>query len=123
MKIATKKVIPAGVYDASFDGVELTDHPEYGAGLCWAWTILRGQFKGQQVFRTTKRVGTSKNSCGKFLLALTALPLEMASTEDTNDYIGRDCSVIVELSEGGSSRVESFFMKSETDANATGTAA
>lgn len=117
MKIGIKQSIPAGVYDAIFEGIEQTEHPEYGDGLCWSWTITRGQYKGQQVFRTTKTVGTTKNSCGKFLVALTGEPLDVAATRDVDEYEGVACSVVVEQTET-SSRVSTFIVKRDDEGGA-----
>jgi hypothetical protein len=115
MKISVKKQIPGGSYRSIFAGVKETQHAEYGPGLCWEFEITSGTWRGEKVYRTTKSPATSKNGSGKFLAALTGLPLDQASAVDTEALQGTPCIVLVAVADGGSSRVESFVREQSID--------
>ena len=100
--------IPSGKYEADFIDCEVTDHPEYGAGLKWIWEITSGKYAGQFAYRTTKDLPTARNSCGKFLAMLAGVDVADGLNVNTDDYRGKPYTIIIGKSEGGSSRVESF---------------
>ena len=105
----SKNCLPIGAYLAEFDGVEGTDHPEYGDGIKFTFTVTDGPQKGRECFRTTKREPTIKNSCGRILAALAGVKPSDGLDVDTDDYIGHVYNVIVTESQSGdSTRIESL---------------
>ena len=109
MKMDFAPQVPAGMYPGSFDGVEETNHEEYGEGARWDFVIEGGEYDGVTVSRTTKAKATKKNSCGKFFMAVSGLPLDEAVAHDTDDFVGAGGNVIVEDSPSGeSTRVVTF---------------
>jgi len=110
MKVSIRSnSLPIGAYTATFEGVEEVDHPEYGAGWKWTFEVALGKLKGQQAFRTTKNQPTPKNSCGRFLAALAGETPRDDLEIDTDEYVGRRYTVMVEGSPSGdSTRVGSF---------------
>ena len=110
MKVSIRSnSLPIGAYTATFEGVEEVDHPEYGAGWKWTFEVALGELKGQQAFRTTKNQPTPKNSCGRFLAALAGETPRDDLEIDTDEYVGRRYTVMVEGSPSGdSTRVGSF---------------
>lgn len=107
-KIQNSSVDP-GIYNAKFLGVEQTDHPEYGPGLKWIFEIIDdGDCEGKLVYRTTKTTPTPKNSLGKFLASLANQRVTDGLEVDPDIYVGKPYQVVVQESQGGTSRVESF---------------
>lgn len=100
--------VPAGTYKADFVDCEETDHEQWGPGLKWVFEIAEGPHAGQFAYRTTKDKATLKNSCGKFLSALTGKPAAQCIDIDTDDYIGRRYFITVGETDSGSTRVENF---------------
>ena len=100
--------IPSGKYEADFIDCEVTDHPEYGAGLKWIWEITSGKYAGQFAYRTTKDLPTARNSCGKFLAMLAGGDRAAGVNGNTDEYRGKAFTNIIGNSEGGPTRGESF---------------
>jgi hypothetical protein len=99
---------PAGIYKASFAGVEPTTHDEYGEGARWEFKVSAGEHEGKVSSRTTKRVPGANNLCGRFMAAV--IGRQMARGEQVNlaPYVGRIYTIVVaDAPNGKGTRVES----------------
>lgn len=100
---------PAGAYTVRFDGIKQTDHPEYGDGYRWQFTVVGGPQDGVEVSRTTKCNPTAKNSCGKFLSAVTGQKIEADAEYDLDPFVGRTYQAIVaDAPKSNSTRIENL---------------
>jgi hypothetical protein len=97
---------PAGTYDATFDGVEATQHEEFGAGLRWTWTIVQGPQHGQVASRVTNATPTNKNACGRVLAGLVGRKIEPREEIDVQSFVGQRYLIVVQDAERGGTRVE-----------------
>ena len=105
----TNNCLAIGAYKAEFVGVEVSNHPEYGDGLKWAFAVTEGPHQGREAFRTTKCEPSPKNSCGRFLAALKGERPSVDLEVDPDDFGGRTFNILVaESPNGESTRVESF---------------
>jgi hypothetical protein len=119
---------PVGRYRAKFVGVEEREPMEgsdYGPGLEWSWEILAAvdgsrEHAGKIVSRTTALEPTNKNSCGRFLKAVTDQIIGINAEVDLSDYVGRLYRIEVEPnSTGKNTRVAEVPQLLEGDAAAT----
>ena len=101
--------LPIGTYCCTFEGIEQSNHDEYGPGWQWVFEVAEGRLKGRQAFRTTKDSPTPKNSCGRFLAALAGETPRDNLEVDYDEYLGHRYTVMVEAgSNGESTRIASF---------------
>jgi hypothetical protein len=98
--------VPPGSYLAVFTGGEPTSN-EYGDGLRWQFEVLTGPFKGGKTSRTTTRIPTTKNSCGKMLSGLAGKPLAPGEDHDIESFIGKKYLIVVTTTDSGGTRVDS----------------
>jgi hypothetical protein len=99
---------PPGNYAATFDGVESTEHEEYGPGLRWRFRISQGPHAGEIATRVTGTNPTSKNGCGKVLAALLGRELQMDEDVDVQSCVGRSYLIVVAAAKFGGTRVEAI---------------
>ncbi|NQU20607.1 MAG: hypothetical protein HQ567_04940 [Candidatus Nealsonbacteria bacterium] len=101
--------VPIGAYTCTFDGIEEVDHPEYGPGWKWIFSVIGGEHEGRPCYRTTKDEPTPKNSCGRFLAALSGSTPADDLEVDTDDFLGHSYMCMVEASPSGEgTRIGSF---------------
>ena len=100
VKVLFRSDVPIGSYYAFLCDVVETTHEEYGPGLRWDFEIDRGRYRRTIVSRTTKLEPTNRNSCGKFLSAVSGLPAEEAAQHDTDDFLETLGMIVVEQSPG-----------------------
>ena len=92
--------VPAGVYKASFVGVERTLHPEFGEGLRFDFKVASGEHAGKTVSRTCRPQPTAINVTEQLRAGE---KLSLASC------IGREYTIVVGVGANGTStRVESL---------------
>ena len=110
MKVSIKSSgLPIGAYTCTFEGIEETSHQEYGDGWKWIFEVAEGRLKGKECFRTTKDMPTPKNSCGRFLAGLAGEVPRDDLEVDSDEYVGRRYTVMIEGSPSGdSTRIASF---------------
>jgi hypothetical protein len=108
VKISTSG-LPVGAYTCTFEGIEETNHADYGFGWKWIFEVIDGPHAGERCYRTTKAAPTVKNSCGRFLAALVGKRPEDGLEVDTNDFIGEEYTVVIEDSPNSdSTRIGTF---------------
>lgn len=86
------KTIPAGQYIARFKDLQKSEHPEYGAGLCWSFEIAAGEYKGCLVSRITKPDLRSTNIGGKMFRAVTG----DSKPTSLKPFVGKPYNVLME---------------------------
>jgi len=110
MKVTVKNnSLPVGAYSCTFEGIEEVNHHEYGPGWKWTFSVCKGEHDGAECYRTTKDSPTPKNSCGRFLAALSGTTPADGLCVDTDDFLGHFYTVMIEASPSGeSTRIASF---------------
>jgi hypothetical protein len=106
LKISTGSV-PPGLYAARLTSIEPVTNEQYGPGIQFKFTVARGPFANQAVFRTTGCSPSPKNSLGKLLSGMLGRTLNVDEEIEVDDLVGRDFMVMVGVTETGGSRVES----------------
>lgn len=105
--------LPLGSYTAEFNEIEQTNHPEYGDGLAWKFTVRGGQFNGQQASRITGTTPTSKNACGRLLKGIAGRLPDVGQETDLSKFYGKRYQIIVEETDSGSTRVSAVLPATE----------
>ncbi|MCG2685356.1 MAG: hypothetical protein L6306_17265 [Planctomycetales bacterium] len=99
---------PPGIYRASFQTVEDTEHEEYGAGLKFDFLIEEGDCAGQHASRITSDQPTPKNAAGRMLAGITGAAITAETDVDLQPFVGRLYLIQVEETKnGGSTRIAS----------------
>lgn len=105
----TNPGLPVGGYLCTFEGIDETEHPDYGEGFRWKFKCLKGEHAGRETSATTKRELTLRNKAGRLLAALLGTSPSDGLNDDPDLYIGNEYFVTVGASQSGdSTRVESF---------------
>jgi len=102
--------LPVGVYNAEFLGVEAYNEnaDKYGPGVSLRFKVLGGQFDGQEVGRICGAKLSQKSTLAKFAVALKGGPIEAGERVNFDTFKGTRGSVIVQPTESGSTRIETF---------------
>lgn len=105
---------PVGSYAAKFTSVEPFDNgsSEYGPGVKLTFEVLQGEHQGQKASRICSMKLSPKSNLYKFLQAFKGGKLEVGEQIDLNSFVGQQGMIIVEATEGGSTRVGSFIRMS-----------
>jgi hypothetical protein len=109
--------VPVGTYNAVFEGIEsFTENSDkYGEGLCLKFRILSGEHKGEEASRIVSkpRKFSAKTFLFKFAKAIAGRDLEDGEAFSFKDHFGVKGMIIVEATEGGSTRVGNFLRAAE----------
>lgn len=81
--------VEPGVYRVRFVDLKETNHPEFGAGLCWSFEVVAGPSEGKFVERNTGCVPTANSACGRILTDILGREGKEGEEIDTNALIGR----------------------------------
>ena len=99
--------LPVGSYAAKFTSAELITN-DYGEGVKLIFEVLQGAHQGQTGSRICSTKLSPKSNLFKFLQAFKGGKLEPGEQVDMLSFVGQQGMVIVEATEGGSTRVGSF---------------
>jgi hypothetical protein len=95
-------VLPAGVYLASFEGIEQQSNDN---GVFWLW-----HFKAQhgdetvEVTATTSPRITPKTKAARFLAGL-GVRVDVGDEVDFDDLVPTPCNIVIEINDNGYSRI------------------
>jgi hypothetical protein len=108
--VSTSSGVPAGSYNACFDGIESYKEnvDKFGEGVVLKFKITSGDHKGEEASRICSKKFNVKSNLYKFAKALLGRELANGEAFDFKDHIGAKGMVIVETTEGGSNRVATF---------------
>jgi hypothetical protein len=106
--------LPVGSYPAKFSSAEPFDNgsTEYGPGVKLTFEVLHGEHQGQKASRICSIKLSPKSNLFKFLQAFKGGKLEPGEQVDLLSFVGQQGMMIVEATEGGSTRVGSFIRMS-----------
>jgi hypothetical protein len=105
---------PAGVFKARFEGVEMTNHPEYGDGLRFTYEVTEGPHRGKRPCRVTSATPTPRNAAGRLLADLAGATPANNLSVDPDKFVGREYTIVVRENDSGRTRVESACAVKET---------
>lgn len=107
--------VPAGSYNATFAGLEpFTDNADrFGEGVLLAFRIVGGDQAGETASRICSKKFSAKSNLYKFAKALIGRDLETGESFDFADHVGAKGMIIVEETDGGSTRVATFLKSAE----------
>ncbi len=98
---------PAGIYRATFVGVVMTTHPDYGDGARFDFRVKGGEHDGKTASRTTKRTPSAKNSCGRIMSGLLGTAMKPGEKVSLAACVGRDFTIVVANAPSGTAtRIE-----------------
>ncbi|TWU33810.1 hypothetical protein [Novipirellula artificiosorum] len=102
--------VPAGTYNCCFSELSpFTENVErYGEGVLLTFSVIGGEHDSQSASRICSQKFSPKSNLYRFAKALAGRELESGESFDFADYIGTKGMVVVEETEGGSTRVASF---------------
>ena len=102
--------LPIGSYAAKFSSAEPFDNgaSEYGPGVKLIFEVLQGDHQGQTSSRICSVKLSPKSNLFKFIQAFKGSKLEPGEQVDLLSFVGQQGMMIVEATEGGSTRVGSF---------------
>lgn len=97
-------VLPAGVYPASFEGVEQMNNDN---GVFWLWRfIARSGNNDVEITATTSPRITPRTKAAKFLTGL-GVNVGVGETVDFDELAPMVCTIVVEINENNYSRITS----------------
>ena len=116
--------VPAGSYNASFTGLEEYEEntDRFGEGVSLHFEISGGDHDGETATRICSKKFSAKSNLYKFAKALKGDDLETGEDFDFADHVGAEGMLIVEETEGGSTRVATFLRSKEASEKPTKTA-
>jgi hypothetical protein len=102
--------LPIGSYAARFTAAEPFDNgsSEYGPGVKLTFEVLQGEHQGMKASRICSVKLSPKSNLYKFLQAFKGGKLEPGEQVDLLSFVGQTGMMIVEATDGGSTRVGSF---------------
>jgi hypothetical protein len=111
----TESGVPAGPYSATFQGLEpfKENLDRYEEGCILRFTITSGEYKGREASRIVSKKFSSKSNLYRFAKSLVGRDLQSGESFDFADHIGAKGMVVVEQTEGGSTRVATFLRAAE----------
>src|SRR5262245_47457314 len=97
MQFTAAAPIPIGAYSAMLKSAELTTHPEFGAGVCFRFSITGGPQAGQEpcVTCSTERPPSPKNKLGRILAGMLGRSIQPGENIDATQFVGKPFSVVV----------------------------
>ena len=107
--------VPSGSYNATFEGIEeYTENlDKYGEALVLKFRITSGEHKGLETSRICSKKFTLKSNLYKFAKALLGRELSKGESFDFADHINAKGMIVVEETEGGSTRVATFLRSAD----------
>ena len=107
--------VPAGSYNAKFAGLEAyTENADrFGEGAMLTFKISGGDQDGETASRICSKKFSAKSNLYKFAKALVGRDLETGESFDFADHVGAKGMIIVEETEGGSTRVATFLKSAD----------
>jgi hypothetical protein len=96
--------VPAGMYKATFAGVEETPpHPEYGRGVRFKFKVVGGDHDAEEatVICGIEKAASPKNRLGRVLGGLIGKPVAPGETITIDQYVGKQFLIQVEPAPGG----------------------
>jgi hypothetical protein len=107
--------IPSGSYNATFQGLDRYEEnvDKFGEGLLLKFEVSSGEHKGATATRIVSKKFSPKTNLFKFAKALAGRDLLAGDEFDFADVIGVRGMVIIEETEGGSTRVATFLRAPE----------
>jgi hypothetical protein len=107
--------VPAGSYNATFAGLEAYEEnlDRFGEGCVLRFAITSGEFKGREASRIVSKKFSSKSNLYRFAKSLVGRDLQSGDRFDFADHIGAKGMIVVEQTEGGSTRVATFLKAAE----------
>jgi len=108
--VSSSSAVPAGSYNASFIGIESYKQnvDKFGLGVVVKFKITSGDHKGEEASRICSNKFNTKSNLYMFARALLGRELAIGEAFDFKDHIGTKGMVVVERTEGGSTRVATF---------------
>lgn len=102
--------VPVGSYNATFEGIEAYKEnlDKFGEGVVLKFRIASGEHKGEEASRICSKKFTLKSNLYKFAKALIGRELTGGESFDFAHHVGSKGMIIVEATEGGSTRVATF---------------
>lgn len=102
--------IPAGVYRASFIGVEIYNEnaDRFGQGVKLRFRVVDGPHANSETSRICSAKMTTGSALGKFAVALAGGQLSPGQSFDFAQHVNATGMIIVEATQAGGSRVASF---------------
>lgn len=102
--------IPKGSYPAIFQGIETYrgNVEEYGEAIVLKFRIVSGDREGEEAWRFCSKKFTARSNLYKFAKSLIGRDLQRGDRFDFKDLIGTRGTILVEETDKGSTRVESF---------------
>jgi hypothetical protein len=102
--------VPVGSYNATFEGIEAYKEnlDKFCVGVVLKFKITSGDHKGEETSRICSKKFNPKSNLYKFAKALIGRELTGGESFDFANHIGAKGMVIVEQTEGGSTRVATF---------------
>lgn len=97
--------VPEGNYTARYDGCEEFEG-KFGPSLSHKWTLVGGEYDGEQVSRAVGTKPTMKNAAGDFLRAIVGRTPDRTERINFAKFVGEKYQVVVEQTESGSTRVK-----------------
>jgi hypothetical protein len=113
--VSTASGVPAGSYNATFEGVETyrENLDKFGEGIVLKFKITSGDRKGEEASRIVSKKFSIKTNLYKFAKALVGRDLVGGETFDFADHVGAKGMIVVEATDGGSTRVATFLRAAE----------
>tara|TARA_R110002049_G_scaffold305056_1_gene500971 strand:- start:7193 stop:7552 length:360 start_codon:yes stop_codon:yes gene_type:complete len=107
--------VPAGSYNATFTGLEAyTENADkYGEGVMLCFKVTGGDQDGETASRICSKKFSAKSNLYKFAKALVGRDLESGDSFDFADHVGSKGMIIVEETDGGSTRVATFLKSAD----------
>jgi hypothetical protein len=107
--------VPAGSYNATFEGVEAyTENlDKYGEAVVLKFKITSGEHKGEETSRICSKKFTAKTNLYRFAKALLGRELSKGESFDFANHINAKGMIVVEETEGGSTRVATFLRSAD----------
>jgi len=113
--VSSASGVPVGSYNATFVGLEKYEEnlDRFGEGALLKFKITGGDLKGQEASRICSKKFSAKSNLYKFAKALVGRDLVNGESFDFADQVGAKGMIIVEETEGGSTRVATFLKAAE----------
>jgi len=113
--VSSASGVPVGSYNATFVGLEKYEEnlDRFGEGCLLKFKITGGALKGQEASRICSKKFSAKSNLYKFAKALVGRDLVNGESFDFANQVGAKGMIIVEETEGGSTRVATFLKAAE----------
>jgi hypothetical protein len=113
-KATAGESIPAGVYDATFTGIENFESEtanDYGPAVKLSWKVTGGDLRGQYGSRVCSCKFGPKANLRKFAEAIRGSKIEPGEDFDFSGFFGTEGTIVCEETDSGATRVSTFVRK------------